>query len=119
VARVRAQVRSYEIGTGTGILTVLQFPSSTSVSLATHHQHNNNNNNNNNNHHHHLSSGAGTIGQIMADVPNGLSLAHPKKKKSNFKSVKEYSLRQYKHPAEHPALRTRFGPLLNAVARIK
>jgi hypothetical protein len=30
-------------------------------------------------HTHHLSSGAGTIGQIMADVAGGFSLAHPKK----------------------------------------
>jgi hypothetical protein len=45
-----------------------KFPSSTSVSLPiliplmlrTHH------------HHHHLSSGAGTIGQLLADVPSGL-----------------------------------------------
>jgi hypothetical protein len=31
----------------------------------------------------HLSSGAGTIGQVVADVPSGLSLTppHPKKKK--------------------------------------
>jgi hypothetical protein len=31
-------------------------------------------------HTHHLSSGAGTIGQLVADVPSGLSL-HPKKQK--------------------------------------
>jgi hypothetical protein len=29
--------------------------------------------------HHHLSSGAGTIGQLVADVPSGLSSPHPKK----------------------------------------
>jgi hypothetical protein len=29
-------------------------------------------------HHHHLSSGAGTIGQFMADVPSGLSLNNQK-----------------------------------------
>jgi hypothetical protein len=28
-------------------------------------------------HHHHLSSGAGTIGQLVADVPSGLSLTPP------------------------------------------
>jgi hypothetical protein len=33
-------------------------------------------------HHHHLSSGAGTIGQTVADVPSGLS-PHPKKLKKN------------------------------------
>jgi hypothetical protein len=39
-------------------------------------------------HTHHLSSGAGIIGQILADVPSGLSLTPPqetkKKKKKNF-----------------------------------
>jgi hypothetical protein len=30
-------------------------------------------------HTHHLSSGTGTIGQLVADVPSGLSLTHPKK----------------------------------------
>jgi hypothetical protein len=33
-------------------------------------------------HTHHLSSGAGTIGQLMADVPSGLSLTLPQEKKS-------------------------------------
>jgi hypothetical protein len=28
--------------------------------------------------HHHLSSEAGTIGQIVTEVPSGLSLTHPK-----------------------------------------
>jgi hypothetical protein len=35
---------------------------------------------------HHLSSGAGTIGQLVADVPSGLNLTPPqetKKKKKN------------------------------------
>jgi hypothetical protein len=27
--------------------------------------------------HHHLSSGAGTVGQLMADVPSGLSFTPP------------------------------------------
>jgi hypothetical protein len=31
-------------------------------------------------HIHHLSSGAGTIGQILADVPSGLSLTPPQEK---------------------------------------
>jgi hypothetical protein len=30
--------------------------------------------------HHHLSSGAGTMGQILTDVPSGLSLTPPQKK---------------------------------------
>jgi hypothetical protein len=29
--------------------------------------------------HNHLSSGVGTIGQTVADVPSGLLLTHPKK----------------------------------------
>jgi hypothetical protein len=34
--------------------------------------------------HHHLSSGAGTIRQLVADVPSGLSFTSPKKlKKKN------------------------------------
>jgi hypothetical protein len=36
-------------------------------------------------HIHHLSSGAGTIGQLVADVPSGLSLTHPKKLKKETK----------------------------------
>jgi hypothetical protein len=36
--------------------------------------------------HHHLSSGAGTIGQIVADVPSGLSLTQSLKIKLNKKS---------------------------------
>jgi hypothetical protein len=36
--------------------------------------------------HHHLSSRAGTIGQLVADVPSGLSLTAPQKnKKENYK----------------------------------
>jgi hypothetical protein len=31
--------------------------------------------------HHHLSFGAGTIGQLVADVPSGLSLTPPKETK--------------------------------------
>jgi hypothetical protein len=62
-ARVRIQVRLCEIcggqsGTGAGILRVLQFPVPIPNS-------------------HHLSSGAGTIGQLVADVPSGLSVTPP------------------------------------------
>jgi hypothetical protein len=35
--------------------------------------------------HHHLSSGAGTIGQLVADVPSGLS--HPTPKKLNYNDL--------------------------------
>jgi hypothetical protein len=42
--------------------------------------------------HHHLSSGAGTVGQLVVDVPSGLSLTPPQetgkeKKKKEKKSV--------------------------------
>jgi hypothetical protein len=37
--------------------------------------------------HHHVSSGAGTIGQLVADVPIGLSLIPPKEtKKRNYRT---------------------------------
>jgi hypothetical protein len=35
-------------------------------------------------HTHHLSSGAGTIGQLVGDIPSGLSLTPPQEKKSTF-----------------------------------
>jgi alpha-glucuronidase len=38
-------------------------------------------------HTHHLSSGAGTIGQLVTDVPSGLSLTPPPPK--NYKSLQE------------------------------
>jgi hypothetical protein len=38
--------------------------------------------------HHHPSSGAGTIGQIVADVPSGLSLTPPQKtRKENKRKI--------------------------------
>jgi hypothetical protein len=62
-ARVRSQVRSCRIcggkcGTGAGFLRVLRFPLPILIPPTTPHS----------------SSGAGTIGQILADVPSGLSL---------------------------------------------
>jgi hypothetical protein len=36
-------------------------------------------------HTHHLSSGAGTIGQLVADVPSGLSLTPPQETKKKNK----------------------------------
>jgi hypothetical protein len=48
-------------------------------------------------HTHHLSSGAGTIGQLVADIPSGLSLTPPqetkKKKKTKKKSTTNSSER--------------------------
>jgi hypothetical protein len=35
--------------------------------------------------HHHLSSGAGTLGQLVADVPSGLSLTPPRETKKKKK----------------------------------
>jgi hypothetical protein len=44
-------------------------------------------------HTHHLSSGAGTIGQLVADVPNGLSLKpHQETKKKKTNSILKTSL---------------------------
>jgi hypothetical protein len=62
-ARVRARARSCGIcgqsGTGAGFLRVLRFPLPIIASIAPH------------------SSGAGTIGQMVADVPSGHSLTPP------------------------------------------
>jgi hypothetical protein len=41
-------------------------------------------------HTHHLSSGAGTIGQLVADVPSGLSLTPPQETKTKL-LIKVYS----------------------------
>jgi hypothetical protein len=65
-ARVRDRVRSCrscggQSGTGVGFLRVLSFPCQFSFHRMLHI-------------HHHLSSGVGTVGQFVADVPNGLSL---------------------------------------------
>jgi hypothetical protein len=71
--------------------------SSTSNSLHTHHHHHH--------HHHHLSSGAGTTGQIVADVPSGVSLSpNPKELKKNYTPIcnpccnsEEIQCAQYAH----------------------
>jgi hypothetical protein len=69
---VRAQVRSCGIcggqcGTMTGFLRVLRFPCQFSFHWLFHR--------------HHLSSGAGIIGQLVADEPSGLSLSPPQESK--------------------------------------
>jgi hypothetical protein len=47
-------------------------------------------------HNHHLSSGVGTIGQLMADVPSGLSLTPPQETKhKNYCFIYKISLTQY------------------------
>jgi hypothetical protein len=45
--------------------------------------------------HHHLSSGAGTIGQLVADVPSGLSLTPPQGKEENAKGGRGGTYRLY------------------------
>jgi hypothetical protein len=66
-ARVQAQVKSFGIcvgqsGTGSGFFRVLSFPLPILILFHIHH---------------HPSSGAGIIGQLVADVPTGLSLTPP------------------------------------------
>jgi hypothetical protein len=70
-ARIRNLVRSYVIcggqsGTGVGFLRVLPFPLSILIPSTAPH-----------------SSGAGTIDQLVADVPSGLSLTAPQETKGN------------------------------------
>jgi hypothetical protein len=67
-ALVRAQVRSCGIcggqsGTGAGFLLLLRFPLPILIPPTALHQY--------------LPSGAGTIGQLVADTPSGLSLTPP------------------------------------------
>jgi hypothetical protein len=40
--------------------------------------------------HHHLSSGTGTVGQVVAHVPSGLSLTRPQKLKKKVKNAINY-----------------------------
>jgi hypothetical protein len=68
--RVQSQVKSYEIccgqsGTGAGFLRVLQFPLPILIPPNVRY-----------------SSGAGTIGQLVADVSSGLSLTPPHETKT-------------------------------------
>jgi hypothetical protein len=78
-AQVRAQVKSCWIcggqsGTGTGFLRVLRFPLQILIPPTAPHSSS-------------ISSGAGTIGQLVADVPSGLSLTpsqETKTKLNNF-----------------------------------
>jgi hypothetical protein len=65
-ARVRAQVGLCEICSGLGQVfsEYCGFPCKFSFHRLLHS-------------HHHLSAGAGTIGQLVADVPSGLSLIPP------------------------------------------
>jgi hypothetical protein len=86
-ALVPVQVRSCDIcggqsGTGAGFLRVLRFPLPILIHrLLLIHRH--------------LSSGASTIGPIVADVPSGLSLTPPKK----LKNKKNYPFARYSSSA--------------------
>jgi hypothetical protein len=52
-------------------------------------------------HTHHLSSGAGTIGQILADVPSGPSLTPPQETtKTTTTTVSVGSVQRYNHAGE-------------------
>jgi hypothetical protein len=80
-ARVREQVRSCGIcgrqsGTGVRFIRVLRFPLSILIHRLLHI-------------HHHLSSGAGTISQLVAVIPSGLSLTPPQEtKKKKLKTTR-------------------------------
>jgi hypothetical protein len=75
-----------------------RFSASTSVSLANHSTHRLLHT------HHHPSSGAGTIGQTVADVPSGLSLTQhknpppPKEKTLNLPVIAPLRQRQHFYP---------------------
>jgi hypothetical protein len=78
---VRAQVRLYALcggqsSTGASFLGVVRFPPPILIPRLLHT-------------HHHLSSGTGTIGQLVADVPSGLSLTPPQE--TNWKKYTEVS----------------------------
>jgi hypothetical protein len=69
-ARVRSQVKSCGIcdgqsGTGVGFVRLLRIPLPSLIPPTA------------------LTSGAGTIGQLVADVPSGLSLTPPQDTKKN------------------------------------
>jgi hypothetical protein len=74
-ARVRSQIRSCggRSGTETGFLPVLGVPLPILIPPTAPHTHT-----------HHLSSGAGTIGQIVAHIPSGLSLTPPQKERNQY-----------------------------------
>jgi hypothetical protein len=82
-ARVRAQVRSGHVGfvvdkvaLGQVFSEYFGFPCQFSFHRLLHT--------------HHLSSGAGTIGQVVADVPSGLSLTPPQETKILTTSIIRY-----------------------------
>jgi hypothetical protein len=47
-------------------------------------------------HTHHLSSGAGTVSQLVADVSSGLSLIPPRKKKSEVSGHEKSFLKEHR-----------------------
>jgi hypothetical protein len=87
-AQVRAQVKSCGVcggqsGTGAGFLRVRRFPVQFSFRRLFHI------------HHYHLSSGVGTMGQLVDDVPSVLSLNPPQETRRNRSlAFFKYRLRQ-------------------------
>jgi hypothetical protein len=61
-------------------------------------------------HAHHLSSGVGTIGQLVVDIPSGLSLTPPQKLKKRYE---RFLLNPYKF-ISHPPIWRYIAPVLTA-----
>jgi hypothetical protein len=89
LARVRAPVRSCGIyggqsGTGTVFSEYFSFPCQFSLHRLLHI-------------HHHLSSGAGTIGQLVTNVPSGLTPPKETKRENGFKPLVHLFLSIFLH----------------------
>jgi hypothetical protein len=66
-------------------------------------------------HHHQLSSAVGTIGQLVADVPSGLSLTPPQEEEKNplipelIGDTNMYKTQKNTHTHKHPTSMPRVG----------